>query len=173
MSQGQTSQGNGMAVAALVLGLIGLLLAVTTGWIPCVGLLLPIIPTVLAVIFGFVGKGRASQGAPHGGVAVAGLACGVIGLLLTIGFQIFWGAAFKSAVNQAGGVEGIQKQFQEGMQKSVEEMQKDMEAQQKQMELQIEEEKKKAQESTPPAGSETTKPSEPAGDTPPKKNDNP
>lgn len=56
MSQGQVApQGNGIAVAGLVLGLIGLLLAVATGWIPCVGLMLPLIPTVLAIIFGFVG----------------------------------------------------------------------------------------------------------------------
>jgi hypothetical protein len=144
MSQGyQTApQGNGLAVAALVLGLLGLLLSVATGWIPCVGLFVPLIPTILAIIFGFVGKGRAKQGAPHGGVATAGLACGVIGLLLTIGFQIFWGAAVGKAVKDAGGIESIQKQMEEGMQKSMNEMQREMEAEQKKMELQIEDGKK-------------------------------
>jgi hypothetical protein len=172
MSQGYQSapQGNGLGVAALVLGLLGLLLAVVTGWIPCVGLFIPLIPTLLAVIFGFVGRGRASQGAPHGGVATAGLACGVIGLLLTIGFQIFWGAAVGTAVKEAGGLESFQKQMEEGMQKSMEEIQKEIEAEQKKLELQIDEEKKKP-DATPPAGTEPAKATEPSGDA--AKNDNP
>jgi hypothetical protein len=174
MSQGTqtTPQGNGLAVAALVLGLLGLLLAVATGWIPCVGLFLPLIPTLLAVIFGFVGRGRASQGAPHGGVATAGLACGIIGLLFTIGFQIFWGAAVGTAVKEAGGIQGLQQQMEEGMQKSMEELQKEMEAEQKKIELQIEEEKKKT-EALPPAGTVPAKATDPSGDVAPKKNDNP
>lgn len=59
-----------MPIAALVLGIVGLLFAL----IPCLGMYaLPL--TVLAVIFGAVGmKKQAGKG-----MAIAGLVCGIVG----------------------------------------------------------------------------------------------
>jgi hypothetical protein len=64
------SQGNGLAVAALVLGI----LAVVLFWTVRPGLILGI----LATIFGGVGLAKANKGAPYKGLAIAGLVLGVL-----------------------------------------------------------------------------------------------
>jgi hypothetical protein len=68
--------GNGLAVAALVLGLIAIVLF-CFWWvsIPC---------AVLAIIFGALGKGKANRGASGGGMAIAGIVLGIIALALAI-----------------------------------------------------------------------------------------
>jgi uncharacterized membrane protein len=69
-----------MAIAALVLGLVGL--------IPCAfG-----IPALLGVIFGFVGRNQIakSNGTKKGsGMALAGIILGIIGIVFTVAF-IAW-----------------------------------------------------------------------------------
>jgi hypothetical protein len=68
--------GNGIAIAALVLGIIAIPLVCF--WyisLPC---------AILAIIFGVVGRGAAKKGAPRGGMATAGLVCGLIAILLWI-----------------------------------------------------------------------------------------
>jgi hypothetical protein len=69
---------NGLATAALVLGIIGVVLF----WTIWVGILLG----VLATIFGAIGVSRAKRGAPNKGMAVAGL---VLGILAMIGSVVF------------------------------------------------------------------------------------
>lgn len=72
--------GNGMAVASLVLGLIGLL----AGLVPL--LFFIAFPCgVLAVVFGFVGRRNAVRRPTTGkGMAIAGLVMGVLGLVLGV-----------------------------------------------------------------------------------------
>jgi hypothetical protein len=89
---------NGIAIAGLVSGLIGMILTVTTGWIPVVGFFLILLPSVLAIIFGLAGKANARRGAPHASTASAGLTCGFVGLLLTILMQACWGALIGGVV---------------------------------------------------------------------------
>jgi len=69
---------NGMAVASLVLGILSLLLFFTV--VP------PFILGALAVIFGALGLSKTKQGAPHRGLALAGLICGVAGIVAAIAF---------------------------------------------------------------------------------------
>ena len=69
---------NGMAVAALVLGILSLVLFFTV--VP------PFILGALAVIFGVLGLSKANQGAPHKGLAIAGLVCGAVGIVAAIAF---------------------------------------------------------------------------------------
>jgi uncharacterized Tic20 family protein len=66
-----TRQGNGLAIAALVCGIIGLLL-------------FGIVLGPLAIIFGGIGLSRANKGAPHRGMAVAGLVLGIIDVVLLV-----------------------------------------------------------------------------------------
>jgi uncharacterized protein DUF4190 len=69
--------GNSFAVAALVLGI----LAIVLSWTVWLGVLLGI----LAIIFGVLGISRANnEGAPNKGMAVAGLVTGIIGLIFSI-----------------------------------------------------------------------------------------
>ena len=69
---------NRMAVASLVTGIIGIFL-------------IPVIFSVLAIIFGRVGMKQASQQGVRGrGMAVTGLALGISGLALWIILMIVW-----------------------------------------------------------------------------------
>lgn len=70
---------NGMAVASLVLGLIGIL------FLPCRGI--GLITSVLAIIFGAISwrSIRASRGAETGnGMAIAGLVLGIVSVALAV-----------------------------------------------------------------------------------------
>ena len=83
---------NGMGTAALVLGIVALVLVALILFSP-LGVLLGL----LAVIFGIVGIVRVGRGeADNRGQAVAGLVTGavalVIGLFLTIGIGVFFAA---------------------------------------------------------------------------------
>jgi len=109
-------RGNGIAIAAMVVGLFGLLMTVVTGWIPIVGFFLILLPTLLAIIFGFVGRSQARSGAAHGGKAAVGLTCGIVGLLLTVLMQLFWfaviGGVVMTAAEMADRDEGVDDQQQ-------------------------------------------------------------
>jgi uncharacterized membrane protein len=77
--QAPPRQSNGLAVAALVLGIVGAVF----GLIPLT-FFIAFICGVLAVIFGFVGLGKARRGAEHKGMAIAGLVLGFVALVLGI-----------------------------------------------------------------------------------------
>ena len=86
-------QSNGMAIASMVLGIVG----VVVGLIPFM-FWVALICGLLALIFGFVGWGNAKRGAPHKGMAVAGYILGGIAVLLGI-----WGLyVVSTAVEELG-----------------------------------------------------------------------
>ncbi|HUY09185.1 MAG TPA: DUF4190 domain-containing protein [Candidatus Dormibacteraeota bacterium] len=80
-------QGNGLAVAGFVLGI--------TSVIFCWWGIFALVQVILAITFSAIGRGHAKQGAPHRGLATAGLVLGIIGavLYLMIGLLSF-GAGF-------------------------------------------------------------------------------
>jgi thiol:disulfide interchange protein len=87
----ETGQTSGVAVGALVCGILGLVLC----WVPVVGLILAIVATVLG------GKGRKTLPEGKKGMALAGFIIGIIGLIIGIIYLIWWivvavifGAAF-------------------------------------------------------------------------------
>ncbi len=70
---------NGFGTAALVLGILSLVLC----WVPVVGLVIG----VLAIVFAVLGRKRAGRReADNGGMAIAGLVTGIIGLILSVIF---------------------------------------------------------------------------------------
>lgn len=73
---GMPPQGNGMAVASLVLGI----LAVPFGLVTWPGALLGI----LAIIFGALGISKGNKVGKGKGMAIAGLVLGVLGLLICV-----------------------------------------------------------------------------------------
>jgi uncharacterized membrane protein HdeD (DUF308 family) len=77
---GTTSYRNGIGTAALVVGVVALVLAVLLIFFPIAFVL-----GILAVIFGAVGMRRATRGeANNRNHAMAGLICGAIALVLSI-----------------------------------------------------------------------------------------
>lgn len=84
---------NGLGVAALVLGLLSLPAILTV--------FLGIILGLLGVIFGLIGMGRAKRGeATNGGMALAGLITGAIGLVVSVVFIAVGVSFFFSHKNQ-------------------------------------------------------------------------
>lgn len=78
---------NGMGIAALVVGVIGL-----AGSISIVG---GIVLGIVAVILGLVGRARVKRGeATNGGVALAGIIVGVFAIVAGLGFIAFWVGLF-------------------------------------------------------------------------------
>ncbi|MFI8996059.1 DUF4190 domain-containing protein [Streptomyces sp. NPDC053542] len=87
---------NGLGIAALVLGVIGVL----SGLIP---LLFWFAGTLglLALIFGLVGRGRAKRGqATNKGVALAGVLLGIAGLILSVVGAVITFTAVKDTVDE-------------------------------------------------------------------------
>lgn len=80
--QQQPQQGNGMAVAAMVLGIIALVLF----WVPVLNWILGL----LGIVFGAVGMAKAGKIGGRGkGMALAGLITGLLGALLGVLF-VLW-----------------------------------------------------------------------------------
>jgi hypothetical protein len=79
---------NGLAVASLVLGVVGLVV----GIIPLfIGLVLGFLPTVLAILFGLIGLARTSSRRSGFVPALLGTVLGVLTVWLwTTGYGIVW-----------------------------------------------------------------------------------
>lgn len=90
---GPAPQGNGIAVAGMVLGLVGILLC----WANFLGM----IPSVLGIIFGAIGWSKANKVGRGKGMAIAGVVCGVLGLVLAIVFIMVVMASFTSYMKKA------------------------------------------------------------------------
>jgi hypothetical protein len=95
---------NGFGIAALVLGLLALLVS----WTVIGGFVFG----VLALIFGLLGQSRAKRGeSTNGGMSVAGVVLGIIGLLIAIGLLVLgvsvlnspMGQDYRQCVQQASG----------------------------------------------------------------------
>ncbi|RIX28423.1 hypothetical protein [Amnibacterium setariae] len=97
---------NGIATAALVLGIVAIVLGV---WmvIPFVGLFfafISFVPAVLGVVFGVLGLRQASRIAVGRGAAITGLVTGGLTLAIGASVTLFWIFALAaSAASQSSG----------------------------------------------------------------------
>ncbi|HNX65838.1 MAG TPA: hypothetical protein PKH02_03095 [Bacteroidales bacterium] len=76
MEEVKNNQGSGLAIGALITGIIAFLMAI----IPCVGIM-AVIPGVIAVVLGIIGLSRESN---NRGMLVGGLVVGIIALMLSL-----------------------------------------------------------------------------------------
>jgi len=97
---------NGIGITALVLGIVAIVASITV----IGGILLGII----AIVLGFIGRSRAKKGqATNGGVAMAGIITGALGLVLSIvlvvaGAALFFGNGGSDLVNCINNAHGDQ-----------------------------------------------------------------
>ena len=88
-SDGLTSQvaptGNGLAIAGMVLAIC----AVVLSWLPGFNF----VCWILGLIFSAIGLKNANRGAPHRGMAIAGLVISLAGIVLTIILVVLIGVA--------------------------------------------------------------------------------
>ncbi|HZI98590.1 MAG TPA: DUF4190 domain-containing protein [Actinomycetales bacterium] len=81
---GAAAPKNGLGTAALVLGIIGLLLA----FIPVIGILGGLLG-IVGVILGVIARGKVKRGdATNGGVALVGIILSVLAILITIAYVV-------------------------------------------------------------------------------------
>jgi hypothetical protein len=91
-----TAPKNGLGIWALVLAIIGLLLSFSVGG----GILLGLV----AIILGFIGRGRVKRGeATNGGVAMAGILLGLLAIIAGIAFIFIYLTVF----NEVGGTDFV------------------------------------------------------------------
>jgi heme/copper-type cytochrome/quinol oxidase subunit 2 len=87
---------NGLGIAALVLAIIGLVFC----WTVAGGVILG----VVAVIIGFVARGRVTRGeATNGGLAIAGIVLGFLAIIVSLIFIPIWIGVFR----QVGGMDYV------------------------------------------------------------------
>ena len=104
-NQQQGGGSNGLAIAALVCGIIALLLS----WIPVINFL-SFILGLIAIVLGGVGIAKAKDGRGGKGLAIAGLVTGLLALL--VGFLIYVGLA-NFANDNIGELEDLQRELEE------------------------------------------------------------
>jgi hypothetical protein len=95
-------QSNGMGTAAMVIGIIAVILA----FIPLLGLISWILAP-LAIIFGIIGMTR--QNAPKG-AAIAGVATGGVALVVCLLWALVFGAAMSTAAQEQAKLERERQQ---------------------------------------------------------------
>ena len=96
--QSQQPQGNGLAVAGMVLGIITLVLC----WVPFLNWLL----ALLAIVFGAIGIGRAGKVGRGKGMAITGLVCGAVGAILGVVILLLAVRGVKKFAHDIQGMEG-------------------------------------------------------------------
>jgi hypothetical protein len=98
--------GNGLAVSALVCGIVGAVLSFT--------LVGGLILGALAIVFGAIGRNRAKNDpqVPHGGLATAGLVLGILSLLIT---AVLWIWVLNEADETEDAIDEFNEQLNEDL----------------------------------------------------------
>lgn len=97
MEENTKNTGHGMGVAALIIGVLSLIVA----FIPCLGLMASF-TAIVAVVLGAIGISQASRAESPKGLALGGLITGAVALLISIA-QIVFFAGFSDRIDFFGG----------------------------------------------------------------------
>ena len=112
---------NGLGIAALVLAVIALVSVATV--------FAPIVLGAVAVVLGFLGRGRVKRGAANnGGIAIAGIVLGALAIIVGLAFVAIWTAVWKDVgggdyidcMQKAGSDHVLQQQCADQFRQSVE-----------------------------------------------------
>lgn len=115
----QPVTGGGLALASLILGIVGVCLSLFLGCIPIIGPGIGSLLGILAVVLGLIAMSQ--SGPTSSGRGKAGLILGVIALFIAVG----WHFAIRAGVNFARSKGSqIQQQLQQEVQKAQEEQRK-------------------------------------------------
>lgn len=129
-----------MPVAALVLGIVGLILS----FVPCLGMYaIPL--TILAIIFGVIGM-KKEKGK---GMAIAGLVCGIVGSLIAC-WWIYAYFTVRSEINDPNSEfrRGVQ-QFDQEMKKAGNQLDEDLKRAEQEMNEELNKTREKVDETAP------------------------
>ncbi len=91
MEENKTNTGHGMGVAALIMGIISIVVA----FIPCLGLL-AFFTGIVAIVLGAIGISQASRAKAPTGLAIGGLVTGALALLISIAQIVFFAGFSKN-----------------------------------------------------------------------------
>jgi hypothetical protein len=91
VQQAPAAPSNGMAIASLVLGIISVVFV----WIPVLGMI-AWVTSPLGLIFGALAMRKPT----HRGMAIAGLVCSVVGLVICLCWGLIFGAAISAAASE-------------------------------------------------------------------------
>lgn len=92
MEEKTRNSGQGLGVAALILGIISFIVAL----IPCVGIL-AVFTAIVSVVLGAIGLSQANRNDSPKGLAIGGLILGVVALLVAV----LWLAFFANVADRA------------------------------------------------------------------------
>jgi hypothetical protein len=101
----QPRTGNGKATAALVLGIVSIVFCWTT--------IFDIVPVVLAIVFGVLGRNEAKRGGSGRSLATTGLVCGVIGAILAVVVSVFLYSRIRPCLDYESGTSDYNTCIQE------------------------------------------------------------
>jgi len=112
---------NGLGIASLVLAVVALVSVATV--------FAPIVLGAVAVVLGFLGRGRVKRGAANnGGIAIAGIVLGALAIIVGLAFIAIWTAVWKDVgggdyidcMQKAGSDRVLQQQCADQFRQSIE-----------------------------------------------------
>jgi hypothetical protein len=105
MEENKTNTGHGMGVAALIMGILSIVVA----FIPCLGLL-AFFTAIVAIVLGAIGISQASRTKAPQGLGIGGLVTGGLALLISVAQLVFF-AGFSKNFDHIG--DRIEEAFEE------------------------------------------------------------
>ena len=97
----RTGGTNGLAIAGMVLGIVGLVLA----FIPCVGWILGIILGIVDAALSGIGLASANKSGSGKGMAVSGLILSILAIVVAISYWIYVAFVINTAANQLNNIQ--------------------------------------------------------------------
>jgi len=85
MEENKTNTGHGMGVAALIMGILSIVVA----FIPCLGLL-AFFTAIVAIVLGAIGISQASRAETPKGLSLGGLITGALALIISLAQLVFF-----------------------------------------------------------------------------------